>query len=57
MQCCKCKCPMNSHIAVPEDNPFYEQIWKHLTKRDMKDSDIKINYKVVAFKAPREYIH
>ena len=48
---------MNSHIAVPEDNPFYDQIWKHLIKRDMQDTDIKISYKVLAFKVPREYAH
>ena len=57
MQCVKCKCPMNMHIAVPEPNPFYGQIWKHLTKRDMMDSDLKIPYTVLAFQVSNEHSH
>lgn len=48
---------MNSHIAVPDNNPFYSQIWQHLIKRDMVDSDIKINYKILAFKVPNDKSH
>lgn len=48
---------MNAHIAVPEENPFYNKIWKHLTKRDMVESDLKINHIILAFKVPRPHSH